>query len=141
MDISIRDVRYFLAVVEAGSLGAASLKCFVTQPALSKSIARLEDILDQQLFVRSSNGMSLTGAGLQFLQHASRLSREHDETLRYASASREGLNGLVRIGSTRAVFDALLTDVLIEVQANAPGIRFELELSAADDLIDRKSVV
>lgn len=68
--MNITQIQYFLAVAENKSLSAAANLLFVTQPALSIQISRLESELDVQLFVRSPNGMLLTEAGVEFCKYA-----------------------------------------------------------------------
>ncbi|MFF9340444.1 LysR family transcriptional regulator [Streptomyces sp. NPDC014773] len=63
MDVDTRLLRYFAVVAEEGSLTGAAERLFVSQPALTKQIRRLEDGLGVRLFVRSRSGMALTEAG------------------------------------------------------------------------------
>jgi DNA-binding transcriptional LysR family regulator len=58
-----RSLEYFRAVADLGSISAAALRMSVTQPAVSKQIARLEAELSVRLFHRTAHGMSLTPAG------------------------------------------------------------------------------
>lgn len=68
--MELRQLRYFLGVVEAGSLLKASGRLHVAQPALGQQISALEDELGCRLFERSSRGMQLTEAGKGFVEHA-----------------------------------------------------------------------
>ena len=70
MDISTRDVRYFLAVARDGSLTVAARECNVTEAALSKAVTRVEAAVGFPLFERSKRGMTLTHSGAQFHEHA-----------------------------------------------------------------------
>ncbi|GAA3124031.1 hypothetical protein GCM10020254_84040 [Streptomyces goshikiensis] len=63
MDLDTRLLRYFAVVAEEGSLTGAAERLFVSQPALTKQIRRLEDGLGVRLFTRSRSGMTLTEAG------------------------------------------------------------------------------
>jgi DNA-binding transcriptional LysR family regulator len=58
---------YFIAVAEAGSISAASARCHVTQPSMSRQISALERELDVKLFRRTSAGLQLSSAGQLFL--------------------------------------------------------------------------
>ncbi|MFW8564874.1 LysR family transcriptional regulator [Orrella sp. 11846] len=135
MTITIRDLSYFLSVAEIGSLSQAARQCHVTQPAISKSLVRLESTLNQELFLRTSGGVVLTGAGSEFRRHAQRVVREHDEVMRYAVSCREGKTGLLKIGVTRPAFDAIVSSALIQIENVAPLIRFQFDLDAADFLL------
>jgi LysR family transcriptional regulator, nitrogen assimilation regulatory protein len=68
--MELRQLRYFVAIVEMGSLSKAAHAVHVSQSALSFQIARLEEELNTQLLSRSSRGVSPTMAGVEFCQHA-----------------------------------------------------------------------
>lgn len=68
--MELRQLRYLIGVCEAGGVLAASRTLHVAQPALSQSIAALEDELGVQLFVRTNRGMKLTPAGQTLVEHA-----------------------------------------------------------------------
>ena len=70
--LSVKQLRDFIAVAEAGSVSRAAAALFVAQPALSLQIKRLETRLGVQLFVRQPRGVELTEAGAELLE----LSRE-----------------------------------------------------------------
>ncbi|MGD1886940.1 MAG: LysR substrate-binding domain-containing protein [Cohaesibacteraceae bacterium] len=69
--LKLRHVRGFLAVAEAGSVSEAARSLHVSQPALSKTIADIEQALEQVLFDRSGRRMTLTAAGALFRRYAS----------------------------------------------------------------------
>jgi LysR family hca operon transcriptional activator len=69
--MELRHLRYFVAVVEEGSLTtAAERRLHTSQPSLSRQIRDLEDQVGAELLVRSVNGVELTAAGKAFLDHA-----------------------------------------------------------------------
>src|SRR5260370_20621063 len=71
MAMELRHLRYFVAVVEEGSLRtAAELRLHTSQPSLSRQIRDLEDQVGAELLSRSVNGVELTAAGKAFLDHA-----------------------------------------------------------------------
>lgn len=70
MDVDLRLVRYFLVMAEELHFTAAARRLYVSQPALSNQIRRLEAQLGSQLFDRSPRGVTLTAAGDAFLPHA-----------------------------------------------------------------------
>ncbi|GAA1589950.1 LysR family transcriptional regulator [Kribbella sancticallisti] len=70
MDVDLRLVRYFLVMAEELHFTAAARRLYVSQPALSNQIRRLETQLGAQLFDRSPRGVRLTAAGGAFLPHA-----------------------------------------------------------------------
>lgn len=60
--MELRELRYFLAVYETGSVTAAARRCFISQPSISAAISALERELDVQLFVRHRKGVAATEA-------------------------------------------------------------------------------
>ncbi|MGW7413910.1 LysR family transcriptional regulator [Streptomyces sp. NPDC054863] len=66
-DVDMRHLRYFLAVVRAGTVSAAALELHIAQPSLSQQIRRLERRIGVPLFSRSSRGVELTEGGRVFL--------------------------------------------------------------------------
>jgi LysR family transcriptional activator of glutamate synthase operon len=71
--MEIRQIEYFLSVVETGSFSAAADKHYISQSSLSKVIISLEKELGVSLFDRSKRNVSLTEAGKAFLEHARKI--------------------------------------------------------------------
>src|ERR1700738_4651178 len=68
--MELRHLRYFVAVVEAGSLTVAARKLHTSQPSLSRQIRDLEEEIGAGLLTRRARGIELTPAGRAFLEHA-----------------------------------------------------------------------
>lgn len=85
-----RELLYFLAVVETGSVSAAARRCWVTQPAISRSLANFEKEIGTRLFVRSIDGMRLTPAGEDFVPIARDLVERIARAERLAKSWTEG---------------------------------------------------
>jgi LysR family transcriptional regulator, transcription activator of glutamate synthase operon len=75
--MEIRQVQYFLSIVDAGSFSAAADEHFISQSSLSKLIIALEKELAVSLFDRSKRKVSLTDAGEVFLRHARKLNADY----------------------------------------------------------------
>jgi len=71
--MQLRDIEYVLSIAEAGSFSKAAKLLYISQPALSKSILRLEDELGVKLFIRHNNKTSLTRAGELFVEDAQKV--------------------------------------------------------------------
>lgn len=101
--VNRRQLRYFLAVVEHGSLGHAAAALGVAQPSLSQALGVLEKELGAELLHRVSRGAVLTPAGRAFVRHARRLLRE-------MGAARDALARMD--GHVAGVLDLVTTPVL-----------------------------
>lgn len=87
----------FVCVVEAGSFSAAARRLNVGQPAVSKSIAQLEDHLGVRLLLRSTRGLTPTEAGQHYYERAKRSIEEANEAELVARGAGKGLSGRLRV--------------------------------------------
>lgn len=134
MNLTLRDIAYFLAVVETGSMARAALAQGVTQPALSKSLKRLESETGITLFQRGTRPLALTSPGLVFLQHARRLHAEYGDAVRNATELRLGTSGLLRIGAAGATLDSIVLPALARMYPRRPAMRVQLQSGLSDHL-------
>jgi len=79
--MEIRQIQYFLSIVDTGSFSAAADEHFISQSSLSKMVIALEKELAVPLFDRSKRKVSLTEAGKAFLRHARKLNDDYKATL------------------------------------------------------------
>ena len=103
-------LRSFVAIVDTGSMLNASEQVFVTQSALSLQIKRLEELVQQSLFLREGRRLNLTQAGEVLLDYARRVLSLHDEAVAAVTAGR--FRGPARIGMVQDFADNLLSGVL-----------------------------
>ena len=89
----------FVCVVESGSFSAAARLLDVGQPAVSKSVAQLEERLAVRLLLRSTRGLTPTEAGQAFYERAKRAIEEADEAEAAAKGSASALSGRLRISA------------------------------------------
>ena len=80
MDVHLRDLRYFTAVAEELHFRKAAERLFVSQPVLSRQIARLEQDLKARLFIRDRRSVQLTSAGEALLHRTRHLLEDWDAT-------------------------------------------------------------
>ena len=85
MDLDLRLVRYFVAVASELHFGRAAAQLFVSQPALSKQIKKLETQVGEPLLVRDSRHVSLTPRGERFYDEAQQLLAMADRLQRPAT--------------------------------------------------------
>lgn len=126
MAIDHRELAAFLNIARLGSVGAAANAMSLTQPALSRTIRRLEQQLGVTLFIRHATGMELTTYGRSLLPHAEMLAnglrRAVDEIDQLKGASK----GVVRIGILPSLVPHYLPAVLSNVLRKLPGIQLQI---------------
>lgn len=124
--MDLRQLRYFLAVAEAGGFSRAAERAYVAQPALSAHVSRLEDELGVQLFVRSSKGVELTHAGVVLVEHAHELFRFVQLTQAAVRHAGEAVHGDVSVGLPHTVAAMLTLPLLQAVRARWPRVSLRL---------------
>lgn len=132
--MELRDLAYFRAIVEAGHLGRAAEQVGRTQPALTKSVRRLEAALDAQLFERAGRGLKLTSVGEALLARTTYLQRALEMAVREVGDLARGDAGLVKIGSGATTAEYLLPKVTAQLLRDAPGVKLELVVGMSDVL-------
>jgi DNA-binding transcriptional LysR family regulator len=118
-DVNPRLLRCFVAVAEERHFGRAAERLFVAQPALSRSIQRLERTLQRKLFVRTTRRVELSPSGLRLLGPA----REVLASLDDLAAKLAGTSGVLRVAHVPCADTAAF--VLDHLQRAEPSLRIE----------------
>ena len=100
MSLSLRSVRYFIAVAEAESVTGATQSLNISQSVITDAIKALETEVGAQLFVRHARGMVLTHAGHQFLRHAHQILAAVRNAQQAMSSRPDTMTGRLNIGVT-----------------------------------------
>ncbi len=135
MELNLREISYFLKVAELGSLGSAAAALSITQPALSRSLKRLEDRLGAELFVRHALGMELTAFGQAFIPHARILRADIDRTVEDISLMMGASRGTARIGIIPSIVDHILPGVFRNVLQKSPQVQIQVIEASSDRLV------
>jgi DNA-binding transcriptional LysR family regulator len=123
---TLRQLEYFVAVAEAGTVTAAADRVHLSQSAMSTALADLERLLGVQLLVRHhARGVTLTPAGEELLIAARELLRQAEDLESAAHAFGEGLVGRVRLGCFAILSPYLLPPLLAAVDRELPGLEVE----------------
>jgi DNA-binding transcriptional LysR family regulator len=125
---SVGLLRPFLAVARAGNLSTAARELAVSQPALTKSVRKLEQHFGIALFDRRARGMTLTPTGAALLTHA----RLIEAQCRFADPEIEALAhgeaGTIRIGAGPYWGPTLVPIAVARLQTRFPRLRIDLEV-------------
>ncbi|KHO24759.1 LysR family transcriptional regulator [Mycolicibacterium setense] len=133
MDVDTRLLRYFAAVAEEENLTQAAQRLYVSQPALTKQIRRLETLLGVPLFTRSRAGMSLTEAGRSLARSAPSLLADWHRAVTdvKAAAAREGR--VMRVGFLASAANEQTQQIIAEFATRRPGWRVDMRQSSWSD--------
>jgi DNA-binding transcriptional LysR family regulator len=121
--MDLRRLRYFIAVLEAGSLTRAASTLYVAQPALTAQIKKLEEELEAQLFERSYAGVTPTLAGLRLYEDAQRLLSDVDTMSDRIRRLPKGPEGSVTLALPFLLASLLSGPVLARLRRSHPRIR------------------
>ena len=126
MEQSLSFYKVFYEVAKAGNISRAAKVLFISQPAISKSIVKLEEQLGVRLFVRNSRGVSLTAEGELLFEHVKEafetIGRGEDEIRMF----REFNMGHLRIGSSTTLCKFLLIPYLREYLKEYPHMKISI---------------
>jgi DNA-binding transcriptional LysR family regulator len=133
--MNLAALKYFVSIAELGSLTAAAETHYVTQPAVSVGIRKLQEELGVKLVAPAGRGVRLTRAGEIVLAYARRFGSLEEE-LRREIADLEGLvRGKISIGTIDAASSYVLPPVFSRFRERYPGIDVALEVMATNPLL------
>lgn len=124
----------FVRVVETGSFSGAARQIGVGQPAISKTIAQLEDRLQVRLLVRSTHGLTPTDAGMRFFERARMAIQEADEAELEARGAGAWLSGRLRVCAATTFARLMIVPKLPAFMAAHPEL--EVDVILDDRIID-----
>jgi DNA-binding transcriptional LysR family regulator len=133
--MELRDLEYFAVVAEQGNLGRAAELLGLSQPALSKSIARLEDAMEVKLFRRTAKGMDLTAEGSLLLSRARELRQSLRNVAREVSDVSRGHAGHIKIAVNPPILnDDFMLVAVGELLRTEPRITMKVMVSDQDEI-------
>ena len=136
MNIELGDLRAFVAVAERGTFHAAAVELHLSQPALSRRIAKLEAALGVSLVARTTRSVALTRVGRDFLRKARAVLDGLDQSLLGIAELAQKMRGEVTIACVPSAVRYFLPQVLLAYHASYPGILLRVVDDGADDALD-----
>ena len=135
--MEFRQLRYFLAVADAGHITRAAAHLGMAQPPLSQQIQALEAELGVALFERSRRHVTLTAAGERLLERARALLREAGAAAEEVRRIGRGELGELRIAFTSSLpFSELIPRLLYDYRRRYPDVRLELRDTGTQRQLD-----
>ncbi|QPB19185.1 LysR family transcriptional regulator [Rhizobium sp. 007] len=129
MAFTLRQIQYFVAVAEQGSVTRAAQNLSISQSSITEALKELETDLSVELFERHPRGLTITHNGHQFLRHATKILASVSDARASFSSLQSALSGTLNIGVTSLVAGYVLSDLLARYRRACPGV----EVSAIED--------
>ncbi len=134
--MDIRQLRYFLGVLDAKSLTKAADTLHVAQPALGLQIRKLEEELGVQLLIRHSRGVTPTDAGSLLAGHAARLVRDFEHVRQDLLDFAREPRGRVLLGLTTSLSLVLAARLIERCKKKVPGVSLSLTDGMSERLME-----
>ncbi|MEG6508128.1 LysR family transcriptional regulator [Methyloligella sp. 2.7D] len=129
MAFTLRQLQYFVAVADKGSISKAAQSLSISQSAITEAIKDLERDLGVSLFERHSRGLTITHKGHQFLRHSTTILGQVSDARHAFSEDQQTQGGSLHLGVTSLVAGYVLSDILARYQRAFPAV----EVSAIED--------
>ncbi len=130
-------LRNFIRLAETLHFTKTSEQVFIAQPALSRQIKQLEQLIGAKLFKRDKRNVSLTKAGVYFKQAAQQTVDRLDYAISRAKQIHLGEAGEIKIGYTHSIVQTILPRIIKEIRTKFPGVKTVLrEMNNTDQYAD-----
>jgi len=134
--LNFRQLSYFIALAEHGSISAAASAINMAQPSLSENIAKLEKMLDVQLAIRGSRGIQMTEAGVVLAQRGSEILKSLDSLVEDIRSLNGEPRGPISIGLPPSLSILLSVPLLETIHTEYPEIRLHIAEAMSGDILD-----
>ncbi len=131
--MDLRQLRYFIAIVEEKKITAAAKRLHIAQPPLSQQLKLMEQELGVQLIERSGKLLEVTEAGKMLYKHALHIIRYMEESQLEVQETGAGLRGKLTLG-INTLSDARFAELLAAFRGKYPNISFKIQQNESDKL-------
>ena len=125
--MTFSELRYIVAVAQELNFRRAAEKSFISQPALSLAIQKLEDELGVQIFERGKNEVSVTPLGMKIVEQSQRVLEEAEKIREMAKQGNDQMSGALHVGIIYSVGPYLLPDLVPALRKLAPNMPLVVE--------------
>lgn len=122
MAFTLRQLQYFVAVAEQGSVSGAAHNLSISQSSVTEAIKELEGDLGVQLFERHSRGLNITFKGHQFLRHATAILTGVSDARQAFADGAQAVPGRLNLGVTSLVAGYVLSDIIARFRRGYPSV-------------------
>lgn len=134
--MNLRDLEYLVSVAKYKHFGEAARKCFVSQPALSMQLKKLEEELEVQIFERSNKIIMVTRVGQKLIDKANEILQNATEMMDIAKNSHAPLAGEMRIGAFPTLAPYFLPKIIPKIIKKLPKLKLLLLEEKTEILIE-----
>jgi len=131
-----RQLSYFLAIVEEGSISKASEKLFIAQPYLSQQLKLLEDELGIKLIERTTRKFHVTEAGKMLSYRARQILDLSEVTVKELKDLNTGIKGTLSVGCISSAIEAILIKKIYDFHKKYESIDFEIRQSSTYEILE-----
>ncbi|APM40861.1 LysR family transcriptional regulator [Clostridium kluyveri] len=131
-----RQMSYFLAIIEEGSITKAANKLHLAQPYLSQQLKLLEDELEVKLVERTTRKFQVTEAGKMLAYRAKQILDLAEKAIKELKDFNEGIKGTLSIGCLSSATENLLTQKIYDFHKKYPDINFEIRQCSTDEILE-----
>ncbi|MCH9798613.1 MAG: hydrogen peroxide-inducible genes activator [Betaproteobacteria bacterium] len=125
--MTLNELKFVVAVAQERSFRRAAEKCFVTQPALSLGIKKLEEELEVIIFERSRSEVTPTEIGAQLIEQANIVLEQSNRLKEMAKLGTNPLEGMFKLGMIHSVGPYLLPEIIPILRKSVPNMPLEIE--------------
>lgn len=129
MAFTIRQLQFFVAVAEQGTVSGAAKAMLISQSSVTEAVKSLEADLGVELFLRRSRSLEITHVGHQFLRHAKKILADVSDARSVFETNPEAARGKLSLGVTSLVAGYVLSDILSRFRRAYPSV----EVTAIED--------
>ncbi len=137
MALGLRQIRYFIAIADAGVLSRAAETLNIAQSALSHHVAALETDLGVKLLERRPRGVALTAAGRRLYEHGSAVLAILGKAEEDVRTFNEAATGPVSLGLSHTAIAMVALDIMKTARTNSPGVHLTVVEALSPALIER----
>jgi DNA-binding transcriptional LysR family regulator len=135
-NLQLKDFRLIQSIHETGQLGLAAEQLALSQPAASRMLASIEQVVGGPVFLRHPKGMTPTPVGETLIRNGHNLLNGLEQTLREISSVSEGLAGTARVGSVTDGAVAFVVPAIQELKKTATGADIHVDVAPSDVLVE-----
>ncbi len=134
--MDLRQLRYFLGIVEAGSFSKAAQRLHVAQPALSQHVRNMELDLGVELLFRTPQGVTVTEAGETLLRHARAVLAQVAVAREEVIARQAEPEGEVRFGLPGTISERICVPLILEARRRFPKVKLRIAEAMSGFVLD-----